>query len=105
MRLIDADALAEDLLYDVELCSRLLDDIDIVGKDRERLQWEKDCKQNCVYYLTESPTIDAVPVIRCKDCKWGKEVCGNIECWTDMNLPPEYHGYYWYCPNGERKEE
>lgn len=44
-------------------------------------------------------------LVRCKDCKWGKEVCGNIECWTDMNLPPEYHGYYWYCPNGERKEE
>lgn len=53
----------------------------------------------------DEPTIDAVEVVRCKDCKWGKEVCGNIECWIDMNLPPEYHGYYWYCPNGEKKEE
>lgn len=44
-------------------------------------------------------------IVRCKDCRWGREVCGNIECWTDMNLPPEYHGYDWYCPNGERKEE
>ena len=44
-------------------------------------------------------------LIRCKDCRWGREVCGNIECWTDMNQPPEYHGYDWYCPNGERKEE
>lgn len=61
-RLIDADALADDLLYDAELCSVALDDTDIVGKDRERLQWEKDCKQNCVFYLTESPTIDAIPV-------------------------------------------
>lgn len=55
--------------------------------------------------IESAPTVDAVPVVRCKDCKWGKEVCENIECWTDMNLPPEYHGYYWYCPNGERKEE
>lgn len=55
--------------------------------------------------LDDMLTINVVEVVRCKDCKWGKEVCGNIECWTDTNLPPEYHGYYWYCPNGERKEE
>ena len=53
----------------------------------------------------DAPTIDAVEVVRCKDCKWGREVCGNIECWIDMNLPPEYHGYDWFCPNGERKEK
>ena len=46
-----------------------------------------------------------VKVIHCKDCRWGKEVCGNIECVVDINIPPEYHGYTWYCPNGERKEE
>lgn len=50
-------------------------------------------------------TIDAVPVVRCKDCRWGREVCGNIECSVDRNLPPEYHGYEWFCPNGERREE
>lgn len=44
-------------------------------------------------------------VVRCKDCRWGREVCGNIECSADLNLPPEYHGYEWYCPNGERKED
>ena len=48
--------------------------------------------------------VDAVPVVRCKDCRWGKESCGNIECFADTNVPPEYHGYDWYCPNGERKE-
>ena len=41
----------------------------------------------------------------CKDCRWGKEVCGNIECTVDPNVPPEYHGYEWYCPSGERKEK
>lgn len=49
--------------------------------------------------------IDAVPVIRCEDCKWGREISGNIECNADMNNPPEYHGYKWFCPLGERKEE
>lgn len=54
-------------------------------------------------YISIQPTIDAVPVVRCKDCRWGREVCGNIECSVDRNLPPEYHGYEWYCPNGERR--
>ena len=48
---------------------------------------------------------DYVRVVRCKDCRWGKEVCGNIECNADSNLPSEYHGYEWFCPNGERKDD
>ena len=64
----------------------------------------------CYRYYSEEQinnalTIDAVQVVRCKDCRWGREVCGNIECSVDCNLPPEYHGYEWYCPNGERKED
>ena len=43
-------------------------------------------------------------LVRCKDCRWGREACGNIECWVDTNIPPEYHGYEWFCPNGERKD-
>lgn len=55
-------------------------------------------------------TIDALPsaepeIVRCKDCRWGREVCGNIECNVDLNLPPEYHGYEWFCPNGKRRKE
>ena len=56
------------------------------------------------HWVEVQPTIDAVEVVRCKDCKWGREACGNIECHVDLNIPSEYHGYYWYCPNGERKE-
>ena len=44
---------------------------------------------------------EKVNVVRCKDCRWGKKVCGNVECSVDSNLPPEYHGYNWFCPNGE----
>lgn len=51
------------------------------------------------------PSADVVEVVRCKDCRWGKEVCGNIECFADVNVPPEYHGYEWFCPNGERRSE
>ena len=57
--------------------------------------------RNVVY---NAPTIDAIAVVRCKECRWGKEACGNIECFADTNVPPEYHGYEWFCPNGERGE-
>ena len=55
--------------------------------------------------IYKASTVDAVPVVRCKDCRWGKEACGNIECNVDLNLPSEYHGYEWFCPNGERKDD
>lgn len=42
-------------------------------------------------------------LVRCKDCKWGKETCENIECFVDLNAPSEYHGYEWFCPNGEKR--
>lgn len=56
-RLIDADELAEDLDFDVENDLRALDSLDIVGKEREHIQFDKDCKQNCIYYLSNCPTI------------------------------------------------
>lgn len=59
MRLIDADALIEDLQYDVELDARALDGSNIVG-DREGIQFDKDCKQNCIDLLRNAPTIDPV---------------------------------------------
>lgn len=56
-RLIDADELAEDLQLDVENYQRALDDLNIVGIERERIQFDKDCKQNCMWYLSKCPTI------------------------------------------------
>lgn len=61
-RLIDADALISDLEYDVEQCARALDDMNMVGKERDDMQWEKDCKQNCIWYISEQPTVDAIPI-------------------------------------------
>lgn len=43
--------------------------------------------------------------VRCKDCRWGSEVCGNIECSVDSDIFTEYHAYEWFCPNGERKQD
>ena len=44
--------------------------------------------------LQEAPTVDAVPVIRCKDCKYFQtRLCENEDNYDD-----------WFCADGERKE-
>ena len=63
-----------------------------------------DWLEQIVNRLKNDPEAKWTEIIRCKDCKWGREACGNIECHVDLNVPSEYYGYYWYCPNGERKE-
>ena len=57
------------------------------------------------YFLDEdiSPTVDAVPVVRCKDCKHKEESvspsweawCNRLHCGCDLA---------WFCADGERKE-
>ncbi len=46
--------------------------------------------------------IEVDEIVECKDCRWGRKTSGNVECRVDLNAPPEYHGYDWFCPNGER---
>ena len=56
--------------------------------------------------IEEAPAVDAVPVMRCKDCKWRHDeaiedvipeeyYCRNIDC----NVPGKF-----FCADGERRE-
>ena len=85
MRLIDADAL-----------------MDVIRQHEYRLA----TKQGSIDYgmftlgiqqaVDEQQTIDAVPVVRCRECKH-LGFCGDA-----TNL--EVMGFYGYCSRGERKE-
>ena len=45
--------------------------------------------------LREAPTVDAVEVVRCKDCKYFKtRLCENEDNYDD-----------WFCADGERKDD
>lgn len=54
--------------------------------------------------LAEVPTIEAVPVVRCRDCKHSYDCPGGLICsygvCVDCIVPPDF-----YCSYGERKEE
>lgn len=83
MRLIDADAL-------------------------ERIILSEGSYQNMVGVLEEeidnAPTIDAEPVVRCKDCKYWQDNNGGYpheECrWGKEETPDETD----FCSYGERRE-
>lgn len=83
MRLIDADVLIEDI------------DGDLTDSIAEHRAIEK---------IMNAPTIDAVPVVRCKDCKHRYH---SVECPCQS-----YDHFYswmpaddWFCKKGERRKE
>lgn len=90
MRLIDADALIEKSLKDANY---YMDNNDI-----------KHGYHNVQCLIYDAPTIDAVPVVRCKDCKYldpedKKCDCGHAILWQ---LPRDDD---WFCADGERRDD
>ena len=81
MRLIDADALYRKVKMETNPYGKPTIDYDSGVKV---LEW-----------IDKAPTIDAVPVVRCKDCKYFKtRLCENEDSYDD-----------WFCADGERKYE
>lgn len=51
-------------------------------------------------WLEQAPTVDAVAVVRCKDCKYGSiGLFGVMNCKFDTRT----HRYDWFCADGKRK--
>ena len=58
MRLIDADALIDDLEHDVAMDQDTLDFEELTEINRANIQFDKDCKQNAIDLLKNAPTIE-----------------------------------------------
>ena len=58
MRLIDADALIDDLKHDVAVDQDSLDYEELTDSNREKIQFDKDCKQNAIDFLQHASTIE-----------------------------------------------
>lgn len=57
------------------------------------MEMEMYTDDDAVEAINGVPSIDAVPVIRCKDCKWRDTWVCSISTKDD-----------WFCPKGERKD-
>ena len=91
MRLIDADMADVVIIYDKS------NELTQVSAIREYIERQRA-------FLDKFPTIDAVPAVRCLECKQGEV--------DDPDFPDQYYchaGCGWnngdfYCAYGERKE-
>ena len=81
MRLIDADALSE------KLCETT-----IFIKGGEAFQ----------RMINDATTIDAEPVVRCKDCEYWTKQSNSLQ--GRCALSGSYPTGAWYCANAERRE-
>ena len=54
--------------------------------------------------LQEAPTVDAVEVVRCKDCLYSTERYGHMECIHGVSYRNTWNKPDFFCSYGERKE-
>ena len=90
MRLIDADDLRE------KHCEDCNADVQASCKD------DPVCAS--LMWVVEQPTVDAVPVVRCKDCKHYQienQHDNEYRCCKDKYMAN--HDGDWFCADGERK--
>lgn len=82
MRLIDAEALWDELTED-------LGDGDVLYTIPPS-------------YIDDAPTVDAVPVVRCRECKYTyTDGCGYLACVKSGLYPDEND----YCSRGKRRDQ
>ena len=96
-RLIDANALLEKMQYRLP-------------KNNAVAELINECVEISRKQVMIAPTVDAVEVVRCKDCKWYDadcEICvlhsedgDTYDCGCDVNMKPDD-----FCSYGERSEE
>ena len=85
MKLIDADAFLKDILT--------------AGIGKTVIEYS-EC--DIGYMIRKRPTIDAVPVVRCRECKHHEdEEIGMVYC---PNMIGGWVVENWFCADGERKE-
>lgn len=82
-RLIDADALKETV------------------KNERFSGWG-----NCCVEIDDAPTVDAVQVVRCKDCKhYDTKDCADGFGWCNRNGTGHGSTDDWYCADGGRRND
>lgn len=100
MRLIDADALSQKMLIICNDCEKRkgmkngkVKFIYQIGDAPCRACWVDDIKDE----IDNAPTVDAVEIVRCKDCKWhANGLCNTFSFYYDDEA---------FCSYGVRKGE
>lgn len=70
-----------------------------IAKTFARSDAQKSLMGRVMYNTEKAPTIDAIPVVRCRDCKFYYGI--NEECGCNGG----YNSEDWYCADGERRDD
>ena len=93
MRLIDAEALDEKML-------KRLEELRTIDKSLNR-HYSDAFVEAIAIFVRSAPTIDAVEVVRCKDCKYKCDASKFV--YQHCELTGEVVRNFDYCSRGERK--
>ena len=111
--LIYKQAAIDEAQYEIEMINHALDSLTLDFNARERLRQRKGEAREILNSIQALPTVDAILVVRCRDCKhrptgenrydleFPDEIC---PCQCDdfwYNWKPADN---WFCGNGERKD-
>lgn len=99
MRLIDVDALWAQMK---EYLEKRIEEANMTGDRAVCVTWH-----DAVILIKNAPTVDAVPVIRCKDCKhWDGYYCHHKGYGNGYaNYSPPIKSGEGFCDWAERKEK
>ena len=88
-----------------EILSRVLDDTDVVGTDREKYSWGLRLIESNIEDIKELPPAQP-EIVHCPDCKYGTHSgCGDrYICTVNYELRME-HDSSFYCGYGKRRED
>lgn len=108
MRLVDATALVADVLKERDKIPLVLPAaIYELRKEKPSIRGElmRGGIRKALHCIENAPTIDAAPVVRCKDCEYNYEtithlyLCRSPGVCADCIVSPNF-----YCAEGKRKE-
>ena len=110
MRLIDAGELKEQLEQIFEEANKWKNKTALVGDHirYERADGAVAAYIEAIMTVNKAPTIDAVPVVRCKDCKYSNDLySGSRLCclWTEYGEYGAVVSENDYCSNGRRDKK
>lgn len=84
--------------------------IDADAFRRDGLRFQDGINESGVLYvrysdvlksLTDAPTLDVAPVVRCRDCRWACLAPQRQTATCMKNRLPFTHKYDWFCADGE----
>lgn len=103
MNLIDKDKIVSDLQKVLGITD---EQIEKGGINADIIDSANPLIGGFLQYILNLPTVDAVEVVRCKECKFNKgtkvwlDGDVTIDCDNGMGYPP----HDWFCADGERRD-